>query len=298
VLSEQWMQAAAGHRPSGDCPLIHSIIAGLGDLSASASPSRLVVVTAGGDDCGGTRDEVAQALADGQLVVDIRVVGILMPPESAALFEAIPLRNVANPDDLDAILRWALFEGLRTEEPEAPAPPTTTVKFPPSVLAGDVVEVRWTGPDAAEDFISLALPENPGDAYEVWERTDSGNPVVLTAPLQPGAYEIRYVSGTGAKMLAQAPIEVTATAIELQAPATVVADQRFEIRWTGSSVPGDFIAISRPNAPPQRMSDWASTATGSPVTLAAPTRPGAYEVRFVRKSGLEILALTSIEVIH
>lgn len=297
VSSEQWRQTAGGYRPSGDCPLIHSIIAGLGDFSDSASPSRLVVITSGGDDCGGTREQVAQALADGQQVVDLRVVGVLMPPESAPLFEGIPLRNVVNPDRLGAILRWALFEGHDAEKPMTPETPIASVEFLPNVLAGESVEVRWTGPDEAEDFISLASPEDPGDAYVAWVRTDNGNPAVLAAPLQPGAYEIRYVSGTGGVVLAQSPIEVTAAAIDLQAPPTVVAGQRFEIQWTGSTVPGDFIAVSRPSAPPIRMLDWASTAVGSPVTLAAPTRQGTYEVRFIRKSGLEILARAPIEVV-
>lgn len=298
VLPEQWRQAAAGHRPSGECPLIRSIIAGLGDLAASASPSRLVVVTAGGDDCGGTREQVVQALADRQQVVDLRVVGILMPPETTAIFEAVPLRNVVNPDDLKTILRWALFEGHVAKETAIPEPPTASVEASSSVLAGESVEVRWTGPDAAEDFISLASPEDPGDAYVAWERTDDGNPIVLTAPLDPGIYEVRYVSGTGAEVLAQSPVEVSAAAIELQAPPTVVPGQRFEIRWTGSTVPGDFVAVSRPNAPPHRFLDWASTAPGSPVTLAAPTHPGTYEVRFIRKSGLEILARIQVEVVH
>ena len=296
VLPERWREAIADHRPSGECPLIRSIIAALGDLDASASPSRLVVVTAGGDDCGGTREQVEQALAGGQLVVDLRVVGILMPPEAATLFEAIPLRNVVNPDELDAILRWALFEGLRAEEPEISETPTASVESSEQVLAGEPLEVMWVGPDAAEDFISLALPEDPNDTYVAWARTDSGNPIVLTAPLQPGAYEIRYVSGSGAEALARSPVEVLAAAIELHAPPTVVPEQRFEVRWTGSTAPGDFVAFSRPDAPSHRMLDWASTAAGGPVTLAAPTRTGVYEVRFIRKSGLEILARVPVEV--
>jgi len=298
VQSEQWMQAVTGLKPSGKCSLIHSIIAGLGDFSDSAAPSRLVVITAGGDECGGTREQVVQALADGQRVVDLRVVGILMPPESAALFEAIPLRNVVNPSDLNAILRWALYEGYRTEAPEAPTTPIASVESLPSVLVGEPMEVRWIGPDEAEDFISLASPDDPGDAYVSWERSDGGNPIVLTAPLQPGTYEIRYVSGTGAEVLARSPVEVTTAAIDLRTPESVVAEQRFEVQWTGSTIPGDFIAVSRLNAPPHRMLDWASTAAGSPVTLAAPKHQGSYEVRFIRKTGLEILARVSVEVVH
>lgn len=296
VLPERWKLAVADHRPRGECPLVRSIIAGLDDLESSSSPSRLVVITAGGDDCGGSREEVARALADGEHAIDLRVVGILLSEEAAAFFESVPLRNVENPDELGVALRWALFEGYDLEEPEIPETPTASVESSEHVLAGEPLEVRWVGPDAAEDFISLALPDDPGDAYVAWVRTDSGNPVVLTAPLQPGIYEIRYVSGTGAEALARSPVEVLAAAIEMHAPPIVVPEQRFEVRWTGSTAPGDFVALSRPDAPPDRMLDWASTTAGGPVTLAAPTRTGVYEVRFIRKSGLEILARVPVEV--
>jgi Ca-activated chloride channel family protein len=128
-------------------------------------------------------------------------------------------------------------------------------------------------------------------------RVEEGNPVELVAPDTPGSYEIRYVDGQTREAWATASIEVTGIEVTIRAPATAVAGRRFEVFWTGPAARGDFLTIASPNARPHRYHDWASTTAGSPVTLAAPTRPGRYEVRYVIGNGQEILKATTIEVV-
>ncbi|MEE4270430.1 MAG: hypothetical protein V2I67_02065 [Thermoanaerobaculales bacterium] len=300
VAIDRWRTALEDRPPGGTCPLIPSVAAALTDLGDSPGPARLVVVTAGADDCGGTPVQVAEAMAGLDVAVDLRIVGLLLSDEASAFFATVPLRNVTQPDQLSEALHWALFEPTPAQsadsEPTEPQPPTAALTAPSRVEVGAVLDVEWSGPDSTEDFVSIARPDDPGDAYLDWGRCEDGNPVTLTAPSAPGGYELRYVGGTDGEVLARSPIQVEAVAVELDAAPTVVAGRRFEVRWSGSAEPGDIIAVCRPDQPWIRMSDWADTIVGSPVTLAAPDRPGRYELRYLRKEGLQILARKSLEV--
>lgn len=302
VDPDNWRTAIEDRAPHGTCPLIPSVVAALDDFEDFPGPARVVVITAGVDDCGGTPLQVAEAMAERDVAVDLRIVGLLLSEEASAFFGNVPLRNVRKPDQLGTALQWALFEGWSEEpadsEPTEPLPPSAALEAPDRVDAGAALQVRWMGPDAAEDFISIAEAADPGDSYLEWIRCENGNPALLTAPVEPGSYELRYVGGIDGLVLALSPLEVVAVSIELDAPATVIAGRRFEISWTGSTIPGDFVALSRPKTPPRLFLDWADTLTGSPVTLAAPHKPGVYELRFIRKSGLEILARKFVEVLE
>jgi len=176
------------------------------------------------------------------------------------------------------------------------AAPAASLAAPDRIAAGERFEITWSGPEGDEDFLGLALPGSPDDAYLEWGRIEDGNPLTFRAPDKPGVYEVRYVDGETGKALARTRIKVVSIPIELRIPATATAGLRFEVRWTGPATPGDFIAISRSGSHPFQHLDWESTTIGSPLTLAAPQNPGTYEVRYVTGSGREILAFTTIEV--
>jgi Ca-activated chloride channel family protein len=153
------------------------------------------------------------------------------------------------------------------------------------------------GPEGDEDFVSLAASDAPSDDYLQWSRVENGNPAVFSGPGTPGTYEVRYVVGGTGKVLASSSIEVLEVPITLNAPASVTAGLRFEVRWTGPAARGDYLAITRAKDAAHRYLDWATTASGSPTSLAAPTRPGSYQVRYVRGSGREVAARVPIEVV-
>jgi len=297
---DRWRSAVQDRPPDGTCPLISSVVAALDGFEGSLEPARLVVVTGGTDGCGGTAAQVAGAMAELDADVELRIVGLLLSDEASGFFGSVPLRNVTQPDQLAGALRWALFEDTSTnavgDEPDEPHPPTAAVMAPGRVEVGAALHVTWSGPDSTEDFISIARPADPGNAYLDWARCEDGNPITLTAPGEPGGYELRYVGGTDGEVLARSSIEVEAVAVEIDTVPAAVAGQRFEIRWSGSAEPGDIVAVCRPDQPWDRMLDWADTVVGSPLTLAAPDRPGRYEVRYLRKDGMKILARRPLEV--
>jgi Ca-activated chloride channel family protein len=207
-------------------------------------------------------------------------------------------RLVAPPTsaELDLVYVVGATMSVAARHPLQVTAPKVTVTAPARVAAGERIEVMWRGPEREEDFVTLALAGSPDDEYLEWARVEDGNPSVFRAPGSPGAYEARYVDGERSKIRARAPIEVTAIPITLSAPATTPAGLRFDVAWTGPAAPGDFLAISKPGAGPTRTLDWASTTIGSPITLAAPSKPGAYEIRYVADGGREVLAVTPIEV--
>ncbi len=74
--------------------------------------------------------------------------------------------------------------------------------------AGLRVEVHWTGPASPGDFLTISQPGAPPHRYLDWASITAGSPLTLRAPAEPGTYEVRYVTGGGAEVLASSTIEV------------------------------------------------------------------------------------------
>ncbi|MBW6455614.1 MAG: VWA domain-containing protein [Trueperaceae bacterium] len=171
-----------------------------------------------------------------------------------------------------------------------------TVSGPPEVPAGSEFAVDWTGPDNDRDYLTIVEAGAREGAYTSYEYTRRGSPVTLTAPIEPGAYELRYVTGRGSATLASAPVTVTAVSASLAAPASVAAGERFEVAWEGPDNPRDYVTIVEAGAREGAYRSYAYTRNGSPATLTAPDEPGAYEVRYVTGTGNRTLASVAISV--
>ncbi len=161
---------------------------------------------------------------------------------------------------------------------------------PGEVSPGEEFTVSWEGPDANQDHLTLASADAANDEYLSWSPTAVGPSLQLRAPAQVGHYELRYVRAADGEVLARAPIAVVATAIALRAPEEVDAGSRFAVEWSGTAGEGDFLAVAPRGAGPRRHLDWSYTVEGNQLSLAAPFKPGAYEVRYVSGADLEILA--------
>ena len=74
------------------------------------------------------------------------------------------------------------------------APLDITIEAPTEVAAGADFEVTWTGPNGPSDYLTIVPADVPEAAYLDYAYTTEGNPLTLTAPEEPGAYEIRYRS--------------------------------------------------------------------------------------------------------
>jgi Ca-activated chloride channel family protein len=149
--------------------------------------------------------------------------------------------------------------------------------------------IGWTGPDGPHDFLSIAPAEAENQDYISWEPTSSGSPLELQTPSAAGTYEVRYVRGLDGEVLAREALEIVHTAIRVEAPETVDAGTRFPVTWHGTSAAGDLIAVARVGAAAGRWFDFAYVGGEHSLTLAAPFKPGQYELRYISGAGLEVL---------
>ena len=78
--------------------------------------------------------------------------------------------------------------------------------------AGSTVMVKWSGPNASGDYITVVRKGAPVFEYLGYQATSDGrspvNPVSIVLPAEPGAYEIRYVFSGPRRVLAAVPYEV------------------------------------------------------------------------------------------
>ncbi len=85
---------------------------------------------------------------------------------------------------------------------------TATIEAPAEIAAGSPFDVSWTGPDNQGDYITIVPAGSREGTYLSYTYTRTGSPSRLTAPIDPGAHEIRYVTGQGDRTLVSETIDV------------------------------------------------------------------------------------------
>jgi Ca-activated chloride channel family protein len=165
-----------------------------------------------------------------------------------------------------------------------------TLTFAPTVLAGADFSIQWTGPGNSEDYITLVKPDAPAQAYDNYTMTARGNPATLTSPVEAGRYEVRYVTGQTKTILARAPIEVTAAAATLKAPASALIGSQIPVEWTGPDHKGDYVTIVAAGTEDGRSGNYTYTERGSPLEVKAPVQDGPAELRYQTGQDNKVLA--------
>jgi Ca-activated chloride channel family protein len=170
------------------------------------------------------------------------------------------------------------------------------LQAPASVPASSDFDVEWEGPGERTDFLTVVRPDASEGSYRQLALVTSANPVSLRAPEAAGEWEIRYVDGATGATFGRAPLDVVAATPRLDAPAEVRAGDRFEVVWSGPDRGGDLVVVAPADAPDRRWEEFGFTAAGSPLGLAAPFRPGSYEIRYVDGTSGDVLARRPLEV--
>jgi len=180
-------------------------------------------------------------------------------------------------------------------------PAQTSIDAPESAPSGSGIKVRWTGPNNPGDYITVVAPTAGNADWKSYFYTDRALPDggVLELPIQPGNYEIRYVTGQSKEILTRRPISVSAVSAKLEAPAQAPAGSTVAVRWTGPNYPNDFITVVAPEAPKSAYTKYFYTGRGDQVAgqLELPILPGAYELRYVTGQGNEVLARQTIRTL-
>jgi Ca-activated chloride channel homolog len=174
---------------------------------------------------------------------------------------------------------------------------TASVQPPAQELpAGAAIDVTWQGPNNQGDYLTIVPQGADEGAYLSYAYAEEGNPARITAPIDPGPYEIRYVSGQAGRTLASASVRVAGVTASVQPPAEVAAEEPFEVPWSGPDNEGDYITIVPQGAHEGAYLSYAYTDAGSPAELTAPSDAGRYEVRYVSGQGYRTLARAPVTV--
>ena len=164
---------------------------------------------------------------------------------------------------------------------------------PEQVAAGAKFSVKWTGPNNQRDYIAIGSASRP---YIVYKYTSSGSPAELTAPDEPGQYELRYFLGAGDAIIGKRAIAVGAVSASVTAPPSVAAGSQIKIAWQGPNNPRDFITIVKAGTPDKQYGAYQYSSKGSPVEMRAPDLPGEYEVRYLTGQAYATLATVKMTV--
>lgn len=179
-----------------------------------------------------------------------------------------------------------------------PVPEPVTISAPATVEAMTKVSIGYTGTPAQGDWITFSVPGSTGADFvaNAWAFTEGANPVTITAPGQPGAYELRYVKADYT-ILVTVPVEVTPSTAVLPDAAlltvtlpvlTVKAGTVFPVELSADAPRqlGEYLYITPADAPEQDYSGgFTAVPASGPATMTAPTTPGAWELRYMVPRG-------------
>ena len=198
----------------------------------------------------------------------------------------------------EAELRYMTGTGARvlTRRPIMIKGAQVSLEAAPEVTAGAAVKITWKGPANHGDYITIVPQSLPDGQYARYADTNKGSPLTVEAPLEPGAAEIRYMSGQGAKVLARRSITTVAPQITLKGPPQAPANSKVSIEWTGPNNPGDYLTVVLASAKDGVTQHTALTARGTPATVGTPRESGPGEIRYMSGQGNRVLARSSIEL--
>lgn len=178
-------------------------------------------------------------------------------------------------DEPDVVVARAAVEVL--------PPKPITLEAPATVTQGSEVVINWTGPDAEQDYVTIAPAGTEPGTYLDYRYTTVGSPITLMAPFEPGEYEIRYstdrIDASG-QVFAAVPLTVEAAGVTLAPPAVIRAGSTFTVQVDGPARYADYITIVPAGAPDGEYANYAYVHEAGPIQLQAPDEAGAYEIRY------------------
>ncbi|MET0660341.1 MAG: VWA domain-containing protein [Steroidobacteraceae bacterium] len=167
---------------------------------------------------------------------------------------------------------------------------------PLQVDAGKSFQVQWSGPDNARDYVGIGDVDPKKRAYISYVYTNKGSPITLTAPDEPGEYELRYFLAVDNAVIASKRITVGSASASVSGPAQVAAGATFDVNWQGPNNQRDFITLVKAGTPQQRYERYEYTSKGSPLKLRAPDEAGEYELRYLTAQSYKTLATAKLTV--
>lgn len=196
----------------------------------------------------------------------------LIAPANAGSYE---LRYVLSGSE-----RILISKAIEVTEGEA------QIEAPSTANSGDVINFTARGPVDTRNWIGFAAKGSPISSYVDYVRpSEQSTSVQLSAPAQPGDYEIRYVLNEDQRILASHPIKIVDGPVQLDVPATVTAGSEVTITSAGPASAKNWIGFAPQGSEPGAYLDYVEVnAATMSFELTAPKEPGQYELRYVLDS--------------
>ncbi|WP_394182164.1 VWA domain-containing protein [Yoonia maritima] len=284
-------------RPLGKTPMTDAIIAAAEALDYTNQTATVILVSDGVETCNPDPCAAARRLDQAGVSFTAHVIGFdVDDPVALGQMQCIALETggrflrAADATELkDAIATVAAEPETETE---ALLTPDATLDAPMTAVAGATINVRWSGPAAAGDSLTIALPDT--ESFVNFVYVAEGEPAQLRMPADPGVYEIRYIYAPNDEIAATHRITVTPADATIDAPATAFAGETLLLTWSGPDNEGDYLAVG-----PAGSEDYINFTylyEGNPAPLVIPVEPGVYEIRYHEGQNDAVVFARSIEV--
>ena len=159
-----------------------------------------------------------------------------------------------------------------------------------TAIAGSVIMVGWLGPHTPDDIITIVPVGTADDVLGNFSYTREGSEVGVISKSFIGDYELRYISGATAEVLATLPLTLIAPPVALLANDAAVAGGVISVEWDGPDFEDDYITIVPVDADEGEFGNYTYTRNGSPLDLITKDLAGDYEIRYVSGVSRETLA--------
>jgi Ca-activated chloride channel family protein len=297
--------------PRGKTPLTDAVVQAAENLSFRDNPATVVLISDGIESCQADPCSISAQLEEQGIAFTTHVIGFDIAREDQRQLSCIaentggtfvPAQDANELRGAIAQVQQAIEaqpESVPSVEPEPEPEPEqeVSVSAPKTVVAGTVFDVSWSEALNPRDLVLIAPVGSEADAKSSYLPVRDDTEGKLTAPSEPGLYEVRYRLDEGRVILASAPVEVVAAEVNVTAPVSVVAGTVFEVSWSEALNPRDLVLIAPVGSEADAKSSYLPVRDDTEGKLTAPSEPGLYEVRYRLDEGRVVLASASVEVV-
>ena len=276
----------------GKTPLSAAVRQAAEALRYGEESATVVLVTDGLETCEADPCALASELEAAGVNFTAHVVGFGLSKEEGAqvacLAENTGGRYIEAGNTAD--LTDALTQTVTAQQSEPKvvpvAVPAATVSAPSTASIATTVDVVWTGPDNAEDYLEI-VPTTTSEAVSGsrnYAYAREGSPARIVVPANEGDYLVRYIwnGPEGRVVLATAPLTVSDSEFALFLPeGQIQMGSTISVRWKGPDGPGDYLAIRKSGEADAGDLNYAYTRDANPAEIVVPNVPGDYELLYI-----------------
>lgn len=177
-------------------------------------------------------------------------------------------------------------------------PPQVVLDLPATVPTSTPVVVKYDAQVQNGDWIGWVKAGAEDGAYVLYVRPSADtDKVEITAPAEPGAYEMRYATDGSVKPFARKAFKVEAADFSIDAPETAAAGSHVKMSWKAPAVNNLYITIVPKGAEIGAYNEYARLHVAeNPLHLQAPRKSGEMEIRIMDEGQNKLLYTRPIKL--